>query len=214
MPGSSWWETNRLHERASENKDLPWHFPTFWAAKAVRGSYLAHSPPSLVTPFPMAAENCKNCLWWQNTCNLVMQFVVTKRKSHDNNDFREQVMAQRDERKEWKTQVLRFPQERKHSPKAYCDQQPTGAEIPSALGPERCWQHLPRMWSEGEYSHNILLSFTRKHGDSRQCSPTSPLLSLTDTSFVYTSWVINRILFFIPLLLPLGFPYFWSQRRR
>lgn len=71
-------------------------------------------------------------------CNLVMQFVVTKSKSHDNNDFREQVMAQRNERKERKTRVLCLPQEIKHSPKAYCNQQPTGAKIPSALGHERC----------------------------------------------------------------------------
>lgn len=58
-----------------------------------------------------------------------MQFAVTTRKSHVNNDFREQVIAQIDERKEWKTQVPLFPQEIKNSLKAYCDQQSTGAEI-------------------------------------------------------------------------------------
>lgn len=48
--------------------------------------------------FPLAAENCKNCLVAKHV-QLAMQFVVTKRKSHDNNDFREQVMAQRHEKK-------------------------------------------------------------------------------------------------------------------
>lgn len=117
-------------------------------------------------------------------------------------------------RKELRAQVLCLPQETKCLPKAYCDWWPTGAETQSALGHERCWQHLPRMWSRRNIGIIFCYVFTRKRRDSRQCSPTSPLLSLTDTSFVCTSWVINRILFFIPLLLPLGFLYFWSQRRR
>lgn len=58
-----------------------------------------------------------------------MLSAVTTRKSHVNNDFREQVIAQRDERKEWKTQVPLFPQEIKNPLKAYCDQESTGAEI-------------------------------------------------------------------------------------
>lgn len=46
---------------------------------------------------------------WQNV-QLAMQFVVTKRKSHDNNDFREQVMAQRHEKKGMKgSSLVPFP---------------------------------------------------------------------------------------------------------
>lgn len=93
----------------------------FWDVKASRGHYLTYSLSSLVKHFPVAAENCQNHLLWQSVCNLLMQFVITTRKSHVNSNFREQVIAQIDERKEWKTQVLLFPQEIKNSLKGYCD---------------------------------------------------------------------------------------------
>lgn len=70
--------------------------------------------------FPLAAENGKNYLVAKHV-PLAMQFVVTKRKSHGNNDFREQVMAQRHEKKGMKGSSSVPSQETKHAPKAYCD---------------------------------------------------------------------------------------------